>query len=93
MQIRSEYYHNFYAFAFNHHTSIQVVMKEGMIYLENTNIALFAWGNGDETTKHRKRQAIYMGIQNENQKYSQTGVTRWFSIPGRKNHPLRIFLD
>ena len=91
MRIRSKYYHHFYAYAFDHFTAIPVIMKNGYVYLKDTNIDLLAWGDGDETTKSRKARAIQLGIQTEQQRYSQPRVTRWFSQPGREFHPLRIF--
>ena len=76
---------------FEHHTAIQITMKDDIVYFGGTDLNIFAWGDGDETTKQRKARAIQMGIQTPTQNYSQPRVTRYFNLPENVNHPMRNF--
>ena len=93
VRLRSNHYHLFHAYAFDHHTSVPYVLRDGVVEFKDVPFNLIAWGDSDEDTKNKKAHAIHMGILQPHERYSQRRIEEYFAVPGRENHLLREFFD
>ena len=46
VRIRSNYFHSFHAYAFNHQTVVAVVKHNGLVYYKHPDLDILGWGAG-----------------------------------------------
>ena len=53
VRLRSKYYSHFHGYAFNHQTSVPIVIKNGYVLFKNTGFNMIAWGPAKVLTQRR----------------------------------------
>ena len=51
VRIRSNYFHSFHAYAFNHQTVVPVVKHNGLVYYKHPDLDIVGWGAGKKKNR------------------------------------------
>lgn len=51
VRIRSNYFHSFHAYAFNHQTVVAVVKHNGLVYYNHPDLDIIGWGAGKKKNR------------------------------------------
>lgn len=51
VRIRSNYFHSFHAYAFNHQTVVAVVKHNGLVYYNHPDLDILGWGAGKKKSR------------------------------------------
>ena len=91
VRLRHEYFHQFHAYAFSHHTRISYVVRDDFVYFENSGVNMIAWGKGNAETQAKRQVARDIGIiPPGGTNMTQRRITEFFARAENANHPQRF---
>ena len=93
VRLQSHYYSHFYAYAFDHHTSVPLVIRDKKVVFANSGFNMIAWGPSKILTTRRVAVARRLGIiqpQQDGRSLTQRRITEFFGMPANVNHPERF---
>ncbi len=93
VRLNSFYYSHFYGYAFDHQTSVPLVIRKGLVKFENTGMNMIAWGPARVITQRRVATGRRLGIIRQDQdgrSLTQQRITEFFGRPENIHHPERF---